>query len=121
MMNHSILRPLVYFSLETQVFLRALECSCVKKNQTTVFKMASSGLRQKPLSTSLEPSLKAKSTITSRLRENEGKFIRQLEQKDQEIIDLKKKLQELSDKRRANRLSRPVTPKNSRSTSRSDL
>ena len=33
------------------------------------------------------------------MRENEGKFIRQLEQKDQEIIELKRKLSELAEKR----------------------
>ena len=57
--------------------------------------MASS---KRPLSTQVEPAFKAKSTITSRLRENEGKFIRQLEQKDQEIMDLRKKVQEFSEK-----------------------
>ena len=58
--------------------------------------MASS---KRPLSTQVEPAFKAKSTITSRLRENEGKFIRQLEQKDQEIMELRKKVQEFSEKR----------------------
>ena len=43
-----------------------------------------------------------KSTITSRLRENEGKFIRQLEQKDQEILSLRKKLVELSNAQKRN-------------------
>ena len=33
------------------------------------------------------------------MRENEGKFIRQLEQKDQEIIELKRKVSELAEKR----------------------
>ena len=58
--------------------------------------MASS---KRPLSTQVEPAFKAKSTITSRLRENEGKFIRQLEQKDQEIMELRKKVHEFSEKR----------------------
>ena len=40
--------------------------------------------------------LKPKSNITSRLRENESKFIRQLEQKDQEIMELRKEVKELS-------------------------
>ena len=62
--------------------------------------MASSSKRfQRPLSTQIEPFLKPKSTITSRMRENEGKFIRQLEQKDQEIIELKRKVSELAEKR----------------------
>ena len=52
------------------------------------------------LSTQLEPSLKAKSTITSRLRENEAKFIRQLEKKDQEILWLKKELEILARQRK---------------------
>lgn len=46
-----------------------------------------------------QPLLKAKSTVTSRLRENESKFIRQLEKKDQEIIELKKELNVLSEKK----------------------
>ena len=53
----------------------------------------------------LEPgpvSGRVKSTITSRLRENEGKFIRQLEQKDQEILSLRKKLVELSNAQKRN-------------------
>lgn len=70
---------------------------------------AASRSRQKPQT---EPPMKPKSTITSRLRENEGKFIRQLEQKDQEIMELKKKLQELSERRR----QRPVTPNRKRPT-----
>ena len=65
--------------------------------------MASSPLtkvQQRPLlSTQIEPSLKPKSTITSRMRENDGKFIRQLEQKDQEIIELKRRLNEIAEKR----------------------
>ena len=40
--------------------------------------------------------MKPKSNITSRLRENESKFIRQLEQKDQEIMELRKEVKELS-------------------------
>ena len=56
-------------------------------------------VQQRPLSTQIEPSIKAKSTITSRMRENEGKFIRQLEQKDQEIIELKRRLNEIAEKR----------------------
>ena len=56
-------------------------------------------VQQRPLSTQIEPSLKAKSTITSRMRENDGKFVRQLEQKDQEIIELKRRLNEIAEKR----------------------
>jgi hypothetical protein len=73
--------------------------------QTAVVIMASGRtVRPQPpkaLSTQVEPPMRAKSTITSRMRENEGKFIRQLEEKDQEICGLKKKLKELSDKRSA--------------------
>ena len=68
----------------------------------TVLIMASFSKRsqQRPLSTQIEPVLKAKSTITSRMRENEGKFIRQLELKDQEIIELKKRLKDISEQRK---------------------
>merc|ERR1712001_100669 len=58
---------------------------------------------KRPLSTKVEPSLRVKSTITSRLRENEGKFIRQLKQKDQEIRELQKKVQEFNEKRNTQR------------------
>ena len=50
-------------------------------------------------------SQRVKSTITSRLRENEGKFIRQLEEKDQEILSLRKKLVELSNAQKRRRQS----------------
>ena len=73
--------------LMTPATVQSLQCS--------IDDMASS---KRPLSTQVEPTFKAKSTITSRLRENEGKFIRQLEQKDKEIMDLRKKVQEFSEK-----------------------
>ena len=61
-------------------------------------------------------SQRVKSTITSRLRENEGKFIRQLEEKDQEILSLRKKLVELSNaqKRRRQSSATATTPRTNR-------
>ena len=62
-------------------------------------------------------SQRVKSTITSRLRENEGKFIRQLEEKDQEILSLRKKLVELSNaqkRRRQSSATAPSTPRTNR-------
>ena len=60
-----------------------------------------SAASKRGLGTQSEP----RSTITSRLRENEGKFIRQLEQKDQEILSLRKKLVELSNAQKRKRHS----------------
>ena len=60
---------------------------------------------------------RVKSTITSRLRENEGKFIRQLEEKDQEILSLRKKLVELSNaqkRRRQSSAGATTTPRTNR-------
>ena len=86
---HNIKATLLFKDiLVTPATVQSLQCS--------IDDMASS---KRPLSTQVEPTFKAKSTITSRLRENEGKFIRQLEQKDQEIMELRKKVQEFSEKR----------------------
>ena len=60
---------------------------------------------------------RVKSTITSRLRENEGKVIRQLEEKDQEILSLRKKLVELSNaqkRRRQSSAGATTTPRTNR-------
>ena len=69
-----------------------------------------------PTSTTTPPmglsSQRVKSTITSRLRENEGKFIRTIFEKDQEILSLRQKLVELSNAQKRKRQS--TTPRTNR-------
>ena len=72
-----------------------------------------------PTSTTTPPmglsSQRVKSTITSRLRENEGKFIRTIFEKDQEILSLRQKLVELSNAQKRKRQSTfTTTPRTNR-------